>query len=273
VCTRGPDYRLLPPNPTTGGIRSLRRRTDRAISDGTKYGNAKRRGAFPNSEFRERFKERSLTKNQIRPAAHSPRALRTLVRERSSVDTPRACFLSWCPPTLSLPPSPSLFLPPFLLLPRRCSQRPPPRQSDPGGSFQDTVGYPQRIRPFIRTLLYSLHNIVPPRSSPSSSPSPLETLRAPRRAVRGRNTRVAIRLGTVYPTPTLLWCEADGQRRQRKRERERGRGRSSSRASTKAPRLSRLICCYSCLRDARIGPFVRPRDSSNIHYTCSLLDA
>lgn len=45
--------------------------------------------------------------------------------------------------------------------PLGCS--PPPPQANPGRSFQDTVGYPQRIRPFIRTLLYSLHNIVPAR--------------------------------------------------------------------------------------------------------------
>jgi len=165
-------------------------------------------------EFRERFKGRSLPKNQIGSPVRAHSA-RSCVNVRRS--TRHGHVFSAGAPN-SRRPFPSLSL---SLSSRRCSQRPPPRQSDPGGSFQDTVGYPQRIRPFIRTLLYSLHNIVPPRSSPSAPP--LETLRAPHRAGRGRNTRVAIRLGTVYPTPTSLWREADGQRRQRKRERERER--------------------------------------------------
>lgn len=78
-------------------------------------------------------------------------------------------------PSLRPPPSPPPRPPPrppslnfFRLVP----SSPRARQSDPGRSFQDTVGYPQRIRPFIRTLLYSLHNIVPARSSSSSSAPP-----------------------------------------------------------------------------------------------------
>lgn len=47
-------------------------------------------------------------------------------------------------------------------LERSSLHRVPCHGADPGGSFQDTVGYPQRICPFIRTLLYSLQNIVLP---------------------------------------------------------------------------------------------------------------
>lgn len=64
-----------------------------------------------------------------------------------------------------------------------------PASRDLGRSFQDTVGYPQRIRPFIRTLLYSLHNIVPDSPPPSHRAD----------SSRGRNTRCHAPWYCIYP--------------------------------------------------------------------------
>lgn len=97
----------------------------------------------------------------------------------------------------------------------RCS--PPPPQANPGRSFQDTVGYPQRIEPFIRTLLYSLHNIVPARPHHR----------------QGRNTRCPYTSVLYTLRPRIV----AGDHRQ-----------ETSAEPTKASRLSRLICCCSCLR-------------------------
>ena len=119
---------------------------------------------------------------------------------------------------------------------------------DPGGSFQDTVGYPQRICPFIRTLLYSLQNIRSTfslvRTSRGTREEEVEEMEGKRRIL---SLSLSLSFFWITKACVLVFCVVCtciyAHALWRSRELE---GRVD--VSTKASRFSRLICCYSCLR-------------------------